>query len=149
MCYYEQINHEGLDGENNFLALNNFNEVINRFPKSDYAKDSKQKIILVKSNIAAKHMNIARYYQNKNKYTASLNRYKIIIDKFSMTKFTPEALYRITEIYFTIGMFEEATNTAAVIGYNYPDSKWYKLSYDLVTEENEKKGIVNKIKNLF
>ena len=149
MCYYEQINHEGLDGENNFLALNNFNEVIQRFPKSDYAKDSKQKIILVKSNIAAKHMNIARYYQNKNKYTASLNRYKIVIDKFSMTKFTPEALYRMTEIYFTIGMFEEAKNTASVIGYNYPDSKWYQLSYDLINAEDEKKGIVNKIKNLF
>ena len=149
MCYYEQITHEGLDGENNILALNNLNEVIKRFPDSDYAKDSQQKIILVKSNIAAKHMNIGRYYQKKEKYTAALNRYKIVIDEFSMTKFTPEALYRMTEIYYTIGMLEEAKNTASVIGYNYPDSKWYKLSYNLLSEDNDEKGIVNKIKNLF
>ena len=148
MCYYEQITHEGLDGENNTLALNNLNEVIKRFPDSDYAKDSQQKIILVKSNIAAKHMNIGRYYQKKDKYTAALNRYKIVIDEFSMTKFTPEALYRMTEIYYTIGMLEEAKNTASVIGYNYPDSKWYKLSYNLLSKDNEEKGIVNKIKNL-
>tara|TARA_Y100001970_G_C13838990_1_gene653523 strand:- start:274 stop:732 length:459 start_codon:yes stop_codon:yes gene_type:complete len=149
MCYYEQITHEGLDGENNILALNNLNEVIKRFPDSDYAKDSQQKIVLVKSNIAAKHMNIARYYQKKDKYTAALNRYKIVIDEFSITKFTPEALYRMTEIYYTIGMLEEAKNTASVIGYNYPDSKWYKLSYNLLSEDNDEKGIVNKIKNLF
>ena len=148
ICYYEQITHEGLDGENNILALNNLNEVIKRFPDSNYAKDSQQKIILVKSNIAAKHMNIARYYQKKDKYTAALNRYKIVIDEFSMTKFTPEALYRMTEIYYTIGMLEEAKNTASVIGYNYPDSRWYKLSYNLLSEDNEEKGIVNKIKNL-
>ena len=66
-----------------------------------------------------------------------MNRYKIVIEKFSMTKFTPEALYRMTEIYYTIGMFEEAKNTASIIGYNYPDSKWYKLSYNLVSENNE------------
>ena len=149
MCYYEQITHEGLDGENNILALNSLNEVIKRFPNSDYAKDSQQKIVLVKSNIAAKHMNIARYYQKKDKYTAALNRYKIVIDEFSVTKFTPEALYRMTEIYYTIGMLEEAKNTASVIGYNYPDSKWYKLSYNLLSEDNDEKGIVNKIKNLF
>ena len=148
MCYYEQITHEGLDGENNILALNNLNEVIKRFPDSNYAKDSQQKIVLVKSNIAAKHMNIARYYQKKDKYTAALNRYKIVIDEFSITKFTPEALYRMTEIYYTIGMLEEAKNTASVIGYNYPDSKWYKLSYNLLSEDNNEKGIVNKIKNL-
>ena len=65
-----------------------------------------------------------------------------------MTKFTPEALYRMVEIYYTIGMLEEAKNTASVIGYNYPDSKWYKLSYNLLSKDNEEKGIVNKIKNL-
>jgi len=148
ICYYEQIQHEELDGINNILALENLNEVIIRFPDSDYSKDSYQKIILVKSNIAAKHMNIGRFYQKKDKYTAALNRFKIIVSDYSMTKFTPEALYRITEIYYTIGMFEEAKNTAAVIGFNYPDSQWYKLSYNLLSDEKNKTGIMNKIKNL-
>ena len=74
LCYYEQIAHEGLDGEYNYLALDSLNQVIIRFPESKYAKDSYQKIILVKSNIAAKNMTIARYYQKNKKYTASLNR---------------------------------------------------------------------------
>ena len=92
ICYYEQLSHEGLDGKFNTLALENLNQVINRFPNSEYAKDSHQKIILVKSNIAAKHMTIARFYQKDKKYTAALNRYKIVVDEFSETKFTPEAL---------------------------------------------------------
>jgi len=149
ISYYEQISHQDLDGENNVLALNNFDQVIKRFPDSQYAKDSQQKIILVKSNIAAKHISIGRFYQKKNKYTAALNRYKIVVDEFSITKFTPEALYRITEIYYTIGMFEEAKKTASVIAYNYPESKWYKLSYNLLSKREEGKGIVNKFKNFF
>ena len=74
-------------------SLENLNQVIKRFPNSDYAKDSYQKIILVKSNIAAKHMTIGRFYQKEKKYTASLNRYKIVINSFDETKFAPEALY--------------------------------------------------------
>ena len=148
ICYYEQINHEDLDGRNNVLALQSLNEVLNRFPDSDYAKDSYQKIILVKSNMAAKHMSIGRFYQKKEKHTAALNRFKIVVEDFSMTKFTPEALYRMTEIYYTIGMFEEAKNTAAVIGFNYPDSKWYELSYNLLSDKKNTTGIISKIKNL-
>ena len=79
LSYYEQISHEGLDGEYNNLALDNLNQVIIRFPNSKYAKDSNQKIILVKSNIAAKHMAVGRFYQKNNKYTAALNRYKIVV----------------------------------------------------------------------
>ena len=65
-----------------------------------------------------------------------------------MTKFTPEALHRMVEIYYQMGMYEDSNNTAALLGYNYPDSKWYKLSYNLLSEDNKGKGIVNKIKNL-
>ncbi len=145
LCYYEQISHEELDGKNNNLALENLEQLIKRFPNSKYAKDARQKIILVNSNIAAKHMSIAYFYQKKSKYTAALNRYKIVISNFSYTKFTPEALYRTTEIYMTLGLKEEASNTASVLGYNYPKSKWYELSYNLVNAKDKSKTILKKL----
>ena len=83
LCYYEQIGHESLDGKNNYLALENLEQLITRYPNSKYSKDARQKIILVNSNIAAKHMNIGRFYQKNLKYTAALNRYKTVIDNFS------------------------------------------------------------------
>ena len=138
LSFYEQISHEGLDGKYNDLALENLDQVIQRFPNSKYAKDSFQKKILVKSNIAAKHMSIARFYQKNKKYTAALNRYKIVITSFQETKFTPEALYRVSEIYLSIGMIEESKKNAVVLGYNYPKSTWYKLIYDDLTYQNEK-----------
>ena len=144
LCYYEQISHEGLDGENNYLALENFEQLIKRFPESKYSKDARQKIILVNSNIAAKHMDIARFYHKKGKFTAALNRYKEVINNFSNTKFTPEALYRTTEIYMTLGLKEEASNTAAVLGYNYPKSKWYELSYNLINIQNKNKSFLKR-----
>ena len=136
MCYYEQIEDELLDGQNNALALQNFQQTINRFPNSEYAKDSKQKIILINENIAAKHMSIGLFYLKKKSYLAALRRYKIVIDEFSQSKFTPEALHRLVEIYYILGMLEDAKKTASVLGYNYPDSKWYKYSYKIVGEEN-------------
>ena len=149
LSYYEQISHEGLDGKYNSLALENLNQVINRFPNSQYAKDSYQKIILVKSNIAAKHMTIARFYQKEKKYTAALNRYKIVVDEFSETKFTPEALYRISEIYYSIGMIEESTKTAAILGHNYPKSIWYQYSYNNLSKKDSGSIFSNSIDKIF
>ena len=149
ICYYEKISHEELDGSNNIKALENFEQVLNRFPDSKYAKDSQQKIILVKSNIAAKHMSIGRFYQENEKYIAALNRFKIVVNDFSVTKFTPEALHRMVEIYYKLGMKEEAINTAAVIGYNYPESKWYEHSYNLLKEKEKNLKLLEKIKNIF
>ena len=146
LCYYEQISHESLDGKNNYLALENLDQLITRFPDSKYSKDARQKIILVNSNIAAKHMNIARFYQKKLKYTAALNRYKTVIDDFSNTKFIPEALYRTTEIYISLGLKEEAYNTASVLGHNYPKSQWYELSYNLVNENPKSKSLFKRFK---
>ena len=94
LCNYEQINNAQLDGVYNEIAIDGFNQVINRFPLSEYAKDSYQKIILIKSNQAAKHMSIGKFYLDEKKYTASLNRYKIVVEDFSETKFTAEALHR-------------------------------------------------------
>ena len=149
MCNYEQLQNEGLDGYYNNLALNSFEQVIKRFPESKYAKDSRQKIILVKSNIAAKHMEIGRFYLNNKKYIAALNRFKVVVDDFSITKFTPEALHRMVEVYYVIGMFEESYNTAALLGYNYPESKWYEYSYNLVKQIDGEETFIKKIRNFF
>jgi outer membrane protein assembly factor BamD len=149
LCYYEQIAHEGLDGKFNDLALENLNQVIQRFPDSKYAKDSFQKKILVKSNIAAKHMSIARFYQKEKKYTAALNRYQLVINSFQETKFAPEALYRVSEIYLSIGMKEESEKNAAVLGYNYPESTWYKLIYDDLTNQNNETIFSKSIDKIF
>jgi outer membrane protein assembly factor BamD len=149
LCFYEQISHEGLDGKYNDLALENFDQVIQRFPNSKYAKDSFQKKILVKSNIAAKHMSIARYYQKEKKFTAALNRYKIVINSFQETKFAPEALYRVSEIYLSIGMIEESEKNAAVLGYNYPQSTWYKFIYNDLTKQNNETIFSKSIGKIF
>ena len=149
LCFYEQISHEGLDGKFNDLALENLDQVIQRFPNSKYAKDSFQKKILVKSNMAAKHMSIGRFYQKEKKYTAALNRYKIVINSFQETKFAPEALYRVSEIYLSLGMKEESEKNAAVLGYNYPESTWYKLIYDDLTNQNNKTIFSKSIDKIF
>ena len=119
------------------------------WPDSKYAKDSNQKIILVKSNIAAKHMTIGRFYQKEGKYTAALNRYKIIINSFDETKFLPEALYRISEIYLTIGMKDESIKTAAILGHNYPQSEWYKLIYNQLNKIDNKSIFSKSFKKIF
>jgi outer membrane protein assembly factor BamD len=152
LCYYEQINNEELDGSYNNLSLEYFNQIIIRFPDSKYSKDSQQKILLVKENIAAKHMNIGKFYHKNKKYIAAMNRYKKIIDEHSTTKFTPEALHRLVEIYFSLGLMDEAKKTASVIAYNYPDSKWYSYSYNLLTKNkliDNKDLIDNKNNNIF
>ena len=107
------------------------------------------KIILVNSNIAAKHMEIGRFYLINKKYIAALNRFKIVIDEFSITKFTPEALHRMVEAYYEMNMYEESYNTAALLGYNYPDSEWYKLSYNLVEQIDGEETFLKKIRNFF
>ena len=152
ICYFEQIENEYLDGSYNTEALENFNQVINRFPESKYARDSEQKIILIKENIAAKHMDVALFYLKQKKYLAAMKRYKKVIDDHSESKFTPEALHRLVEIYYSLGMIEDAKKTASVIGYNYPDSKWYRYSYELVGSDNDDKindkSFFGKISNL-
>ena len=146
LCHYERIENPDLDGKFNVLALQNFQELINYFPDSKYTKDSKQKIILIKENIAAKHMNVGLFYLNRKNYLAALKRYQKVIDDHFQSKYTPEALHRLVEIYSSLGMTEEAKKTASVLGYNYPKSKWYKYSYNLVEEKNVNKSKKN---NLF
>ncbi len=146
ISYYEQIRSEKLDGSSNNLALKNFEKIINLFPNSKYVIDSRQKIIAIKENIAAKHMNIALFYQNNKKYMSAIKRYNIVINEYSTSKFAPEALHRLVEIYLTLGMVDDANKTAAVLSYNYPKSLWYKKTYELVGEkEDEKISLFSKI----
>ncbi len=149
MSNYEQIAHHQLDGRYNELSLEAFNQVIIRFPDSKYSKDSAQKIILVKTNKAAKHMEIGRFYLKEKKYIAALNRFKTVIEEYDETKFTPEALHRMVESYYAIGMTEEAIQTAAVLGHNYPNSKWYRYSYNLINENEIEESFIKKISNIF
>ena len=94
-------------------------------------------------------MSIGRFYLKEKKYTAALNRFKIVIDQYSMTKFAPEALHRMVEAYQLMGMYDESYKTASVLGHNYPNSKWYKFSYDLVEQDKKNKSFFGKVKNLF
>ena len=103
ISYYEQIKNEKLDGRYNELALENFKKIIKLFPNSKYATDSEQKIIAINENIAAKHMDIGLYYQNSNNYFSAISRYNTVINEYSSSKFTPEALHRLVEIYLTLG----------------------------------------------
>ena len=147
--YYEQIENPELDSKYNQLSLESFQQLINRFPNSKYSNDSRQKIILLKENLAAKNMNIAMFYLKQKKYLAALNRYNIVVNDHNQSKYVPEALHRLVEIYYTLGMVEEANKAAAVLGYNYPDSKWYKYSYKILVktkkEESFLKNLLNKI----
>ena len=102
ICYYEQISDEELDDDNNIKAIESFNQILYRFPNSQYANDSYQKVVLINENVAAKHMNIGLFYLKNKKYLAAMNRYKIVVENFSQTKFTPEALHRLVEIYYNL-----------------------------------------------
>jgi outer membrane protein assembly factor BamD len=94
-------------------------------------------------------MSIARFYQKEKKYTAALNRYNVVINSFQETKFAPEALYRVSEIYLSIGMKEESEKNAAILGYNYPESIWYKFIYDDLTNQNNETIFSKSIGKIF
>ena len=150
MCYFEQIEDQTLDGEKSLKALNSFNQIINRFPNSEYSKDSRQKIIFIKEIIAAKNMNIGMFYLKNKKYNAAMNRFKTVIEDHTTSKFIPEALFRLVEIYYNLGLVEEAEKTASVIGYNYPNSDWYKYAYKILNRESSasKDTLIKKLSNI-
>jgi len=146
---YEQIKNPGLDAKYTEQSLEYFEELIRRFPNSKYSKDGKQKIILINTVLAGKDMHVGYYYLKQEKYLAALNRYRKVVDNYETNRYTPEALHRIVEIYYTLGMIEDAKKIAAVLGYNYPESTWYKDSFELVGgaeyETNNDKSWANKL----
>ena len=133
LCYYERITDVKRDQELTFDALRALEDVIQRFPQSEYARDARLKIDLTRDHLAGKEMNVGRFYLNRKQHLAALNRFKVVIDEYGTTSHVPEALYRMVESYTALGLSGEAQRTASVLGHNYPGSDWYGDAYRLVT----------------
>jgi outer membrane protein assembly factor BamD len=144
ICYYEQIIDETKDLESILNAKKNFEIIIKKFPNTEFALDSEFKIDLINDIIASKEMYIGRYYFNKKKWIPAINRFRTVIDDYETTIYTEEALHRLVEVYYTLGLIDEAKKYAKLLGYNYQSSQWYKKSYSIFDksyEQNQKKLI--------
>ncbi len=159
ICYYEMIEDEKRDIDPLLKAKSKFNLIINDYPNTDFALDAKFKLDLIEDILASKEMYLARHYQKKNKWIAAINRYKNIVEKYDKTIFVEEALHRLVEINYKIGLTDESKKYANILGYNYQSSKWYKKSYKVFNRDykeetpkeiyKDKKGVVEKFKKLF
>ncbi len=136
ISHYEQIVDVGRDQSNSEAALSALNDVVQRFPDSDYAHDANLKIDLVMDHLAGKEMAVGRYYLVQNQYIGAINRFKVVVTQYQQTSQTPEALERLTEAYYALGVTNEAQTAAAVLGANYPGSRWYQDSYNLLKAHN-------------
>jgi outer membrane protein assembly factor BamD len=134
LCYYEQISDVGRDQKMTEMALKTLQEVVDRFPASTFARDSRLKIDLARDHMAGKEMSVGRYYLETKQYLAALNRFKAVAEQFQTTSHVPEALHRMVEIYTTLGLDAEAQRTAAVLGHNFPGSEWYHDSFAIAAE---------------
>jgi outer membrane protein assembly factor BamD len=132
LSYYEQISDIHRDQEMTEKAKQVFEELVNRYPDGEYARDARLKVDLCNDHLAGKEMVVGRYYLRRGYYLAAVNRFKTIIDKYQTTTHSPEALLRLTEAYTALGIGDEARKTAAVLGYNFPQSEWYADAYSLV-----------------
>lgn len=155
ISYYEQISDVGRDQKMTRLALGSLEEVVRRFPNSEYARDANLKLDLARDHLAGKEMAIGRFYQSRGHYLASVNRFRRVIEVYQTTSHVPEALHRLTESYLALGVIDEAQTAAAVLGYNFPGSDWYLDSYALLTgqdlrpEENKDSWISRVWKSIF
>jgi outer membrane protein assembly factor BamD len=134
--YYEQISDIQRDQEMTQKALTALGEVVRRYPDSAYARDAQLKIDLAQDHLAGKEMEIGRYYQDRKEYLAAINRFRAVVEHYQTTSQVPEALMRLTECYLALGVHDEAQTAAAVLGYNYPGSKWYERSYALLEQQH-------------
>jgi outer membrane protein assembly factor BamD len=159
MNYYDSIVDEKKDLRPLIEAKKYFNIVIKQYPESDYALDGKYKLKLIDDMMAAKEIYIARHYIKKEKWIAAINRLKIILTDYDTTIYVEEALHRLVEVYYIIGLEEESKKYAKTLGYNYQSSEWYKESYrvfnkdykvEKINKENEpKEKLLDKIKSFF
>lgn len=136
ISFYEQISDVARDQKTTRQALESLDEVIRRFPETQYARDAELKIDLARDHLAGKHMEIGRYYLNRGEYLAAINRFRTVVEDYQTTTHVPEALHRLVESYMSIGVMTEAQATASVLGYNFPGSDWYIDSYALLTGED-------------
>jgi len=130
--YYEQINDVTRDQGVTRQALQSLGEVVRRYPDSPYAADARVKVDLVRDHLAGKEMEIGRFYQRRRQWLAATVRFRTVVDEYQTTSHAPEALMRLTESYLALGIPEEARRAAAVLGANYPQTRWYQRAYDLV-----------------
>jgi len=157
MCYYENIVDEKKDLNPLLLSKEKFKIVIDNYPNTDFAQDSKFKIDLINDILASKEMYIGVYYLKNKKWVAAINRFKNIIENYETTIYVEEALHRLVETNYKIGLVEEAEKYANVLGYNYQSSEWYEKSYKIFNQKyalsseikKEKKSVFKKFKKLF
>ncbi len=154
ICYFEQIVDVGRDQAATGQALNNLQEIVQRFPRTEYAADARLKIDMVNDQLAGKEMTVGRYYLRQGDTLAAIGRFKTVIDRYQTTSHAPEALYRLVEAYLTLGLGEEAKRNGAVLGFNYPGDPWYRDAYKLLTDKGlrpateptgERRGIMSRL----
>ena len=130
--YYEQISDVSRDQGTTRQALDALNDVVRRYPTSRYASDARLKIDLVRDHLAGHEMEVGRFYQDRRQWLASVIRFRNVVDEYQTTTHTPEALMRLTESYLALGIPEEARRSAAVLGANFPTTRWYQRAYELI-----------------
>jgi outer membrane protein assembly factor BamD len=135
LCHYEQISDVKRDQKTTEQALQALQEVVRRFPNSEYAQDARLKLDLTRDHLAGKEMDIGRWYQSRGEYIAAASRFRNVVDRYDTTSHTAEALHRLTEVYLELGMRQEAQRSAATLGFNYPGNKWYERAYGLLNSK--------------
>ena len=159
MCYYQSIVDETKDLEPLLKARDKFIYVVENYPNTDFAMDAKFKLDLIREILASKEMYLGSYYIQKGKWIAAINRFKIVINDYDTTIYVEEALHRLVELHYKIGLEDEAKKYAKLLGYNYLSSKWYKKTYKIFnkdyklvkpkTKEKESNFIIKKYKSIF
>ena len=145
MCYYETIVDVKRDLEPLLKAKKEFEFILNNYPSTDYAMDAKFKIDLINDILAGKEMYIGKHYLKKGKWIPAINRFKKVVEDYNTTVYVEEALHRLVEVYYKIGLTQESEKYAKVLGYNYQSSEWYKESYKVFNKEYKtKKKLVKK-----
>ncbi len=156
LSYYEQIVDEKKDLKSLLSSKEIFLGIVKKYPNTDFAIDAEFKIGLVDTILAAKEMYVGRYYFDRNKWIASINRFKFVIDNYETTVYVEEALHRLVEIYFILGLEEESKKYANLLGYNYQSSEWYENTYSIFDKnykkikiQKEENSILKRFKSLF
>ena len=132
LSYFRQIRDVTQDQRDSARAIQAMQEVVDRYPESEYVEDAQTKIRFARDQLAGKEMQVGRYYLERREYVAAINRFRNVVERFPQTRQVEEALARLVEAYYAMGLTDEAQTAAAVLGHNYPDSQWYKDSYALL-----------------
>ncbi|WEK49842.1 MAG: outer membrane protein assembly factor BamD [Candidatus Kaistia colombiensis] len=130
--YFKQIPEVTRDQDATKKAIAAMQEVVDKYPNSEYVDDAQKAVVVARDQLAGKEMQVGRYYLERKEYPAAINRFKVVVTEYANTRHVEEALYRLTAAYYAMGIVPEAQTAAAVLGHNFPDSKWYKDAYSLL-----------------